>query len=127
MVGSYTACAPNAGSTPPQDRSPSESMSLAGQETASAAKHAYEGTATAVTDTATTAKVKVALRDDKITGRSDIHVDTAAGVVTLGGRVRNEEVAERAERIARSTSGVRDVVNNLRLQASSRHNPPIDY
>ena len=44
MVGLY-ACAPNAGSTPSQDRSASESMSLAGQETESAAKHAYEGAA----------------------------------------------------------------------------------
>jgi hyperosmotically inducible periplasmic protein len=119
MVGGYTGCTPNADPTPSRDRSPSESMSLAGQQTESAAKNVYEGTATAVTDTTITAKVKLALHDDKVTGRDYIHVDTVAGVVTLGGQVTDEREAARAERIARSTSGVRDVVNNLRLQASS--------
>jgi osmotically-inducible protein OsmY len=119
IVGSYAACAQNADSTPPQDRSASESMSLAGQETESAAKNAYEGTATAVKDATITAKVKLALYNDRVTGHDDIHVDTVAGVVTLGGQVRNEEEAARAGQIARSTSGVRDVVNSLRLEASS--------
>jgi hyperosmotically inducible protein len=119
MVATYPACAQNAASTSPQNRSASESMSLAGHETKNAATNAYEGTATAVKDTAITAKVKVALHNDKVTGQDDIHVDTVAGIVTLGGQVGNEEEAEHAAQIARSTSGVRDIVNNLRIKASN--------
>jgi len=119
IVASYPACAQNADSTPPQGRSAGDSMSLAGHDTENAAKNAYHATATAVKDTTVTAKVKLALHNDKVTNRDDIHVDTVAGVVTLGGLVGNPQDAVRAEAIARSTTGVREVVNDLRVRNSN--------
>ena len=118
-LAGFEGCSNNASSAPPQDRSSSQSMSLAGQDTESAARHAYQGTATAVKDTSITTKVKIALHDDQITSMDSIHVDTVAGVVTLSGIVSSREEAERAAEIARSTTGVRDVVNNLQLPATS--------
>ncbi len=117
MMGGY-ACA-QSGSASPSNRSASDSMKLAGEDAGNAASNAYHGTATAVKDTYITAKVKLALHNDKVTNRDDIHVDTVAGVVTLSGQVRDHEEAERAAQIARSTVGVRDVVNDLRVAASS--------
>jgi len=113
------SCAQGSASVPAQDRSSSQSMSLAGQDTESAARNAYQGTATAVGDTSITAKVKLALHDDKLINKDTIHVDTVAGVVTLSGIVGSTEESERATQIARSTTGVRDVVNNLQLPTNS--------
>jgi len=94
-------------------QSASESMHEAGKSAESAIKHAYKGTATAVDDTALTAKVKAALHDDKITSKSDIHVTTTAGVVALHGAVASKEVSAHAEQIARDTKGVKGVRNRL--------------
>ncbi len=115
LIVGFEGCSQNAEAVPPQDRSGSQSMTIAGQDTESAARHAYQGTRTAVKDTAITARVKLALHDDKITGKDIIHVDTVAGVVTLSGVVGREEEADRAASIARSTTGVRDVINNLHV------------
>lgn len=119
FLGGFEACSQGASSVPPQDRSSSQSMSLAGQDTENAARNAYQGTTTAVKDTSITAKVKVALHDDKVTDSDTIHVDTVAGVVTLSGVVGSTEESERAAQIAQSTNGVRYVVNNLQLSTHS--------
>jgi hyperosmotically inducible periplasmic protein len=89
------------------------SMKQAGSDTVGAAKHAYNGTATALRDTKITTKVKTALHDDSATEHSDIHVRTTAGVVTLKGRVPTSAMAARAEQLAQSTEGVREVDNKL--------------
>jgi osmotically-inducible protein OsmY len=39
-------------------------------------------------------------------------------VVVLNGTVRSEDMRLRAEELARQVRGVRDVVNNLRVQAT---------
>jgi len=91
-----------------------QSMEHAGSDTADAAKDTYHGTATALRDTKITAKVKTALHEDEATEHGDIHVRTVAGVVTLRGRVGSDAVAARAERLAQSTEGVREVDNKLR-------------
>ena len=91
----------------------SESMNSAGENAANAAKDAYKGTATALSDTTITAKVKIALDKDPVTKGEDIHVDTVAGVVTLNGNVKTSTDKHRAELITSSTSGVRSVVNDL--------------
>jgi hyperosmotically inducible protein len=96
-------------------QSASESMHEAGESAESAVSHAYHGTATAVTDTALTTKVKTALHDDKATTGADIHVTTVAGVVTLRGRVASGEVSDRAQAIAQNTSGVKSVKNKLKI------------
>jgi hyperosmotically inducible periplasmic protein len=92
-----------------------EAAEQAGSDTLNAAKHLGKGTATAMRDTKITAKVKVALHEDKATEDSDIHVDTVAGVVTLSGHVPSPDAAVRAEQLARQTEGVREVNNKLRV------------
>ena len=79
----------------------SESMHRAGESAGNAAtsaghavEHTYHGAATALKDTAITAKVKTALHENKSTKDSDIHVTTIAGVVTLTGSVPSSEVSE---------------------------------
>jgi osmotically-inducible protein OsmY len=96
-------------------RQAGEAAEQAGSDTLNAAKHVGKGTVTAMRDTKITAKVKVALHEDKVTEDSDIHVDTVAGVVTLSGHVPSPDAAARAEQLARQTEGVREVNNKLRV------------
>jgi osmotically-inducible protein OsmY len=49
---------------------------------------------------------------------ASIEVQVAAGVVTLSGAVENRYAKRRAEDLAESVSGVREVQNNLRLRSS---------
>lgn len=67
----------------------------------------------AVADAATTAAVKTKLLADTKVGGLGIDVDTKDNVVTLTGKVRS--AAERAEavRLARTTTGVKNVVSKL--------------
>jgi hyperosmotically inducible protein len=90
----------------------------AGSDTWHAAKHAGEGTATAMRDTKITTKVKYALHEDKVTGNYTIHVDTVAGVVTLSGHVPSSDAAARAEQLARQTEGVKGVNNHLSVDSA---------
>jgi hyperosmotically inducible protein len=64
-------------------------------------------------DTATTTKVKTALLLSKHVSAFDTTVATARGEVTLTGEVPTEEVKGLAAAIARDTSGVSAVHNNL--------------
>jgi hyperosmotically inducible periplasmic protein len=95
-------------------QSASESMHEAGQSAESTVSHVYQGTKTAVTDSALTAKVKTALHEDKITSGTDIHVTTVAGVVTLKGAVPSADVSTQAEKVAQNTEGVKRVKNKLK-------------
>jgi len=99
-------------------QSATKQMKEAGSSAENAVSHAYHGTATAVDDTALTAKVKTALHDDATTKGSTIHVTTVAGVVTLRGRVASGEISDRAQAIATSTSGVKGVKNKLKIPQS---------
>ncbi len=110
-------------------QSASTSMHEAGESTENAASsaghavsHAYHGTATAVTDSAATAKVKTSLHDDKVTKDSTIHVTTVAGVVTLRGTVASSSISDHAEEIAKGTSGVKGVRNKLKISSGSAAN-----
>jgi len=103
--------------------SASQSMHRAGEaaenaasDTGQAIKHAYRGTATAVSDTAITAKVKHALHENKVTGDSDIHVHTVAGVVTLKGKVSSAGAATTAQQVAQQIDGVKEVRNHLTME-----------
>jgi hyperosmotically inducible protein len=93
----------------------STSMHRAGEKTEGAVKNAYTGTATALTDTKITTKVKAAFATGKGIDSNDIHVKTTAGVVTLGGQVKNSAMAARLVAIAKNTEGVRAVTNDLRV------------
>jgi osmotically-inducible protein OsmY len=97
-------------------------MHRAGENTEGAAKNAYVGTVTAISDTTITTKVKTALASGKGIKSNDIHVTTTAGVVTLSGQVQNPHMAARVVAIARNTKGVRGVTNDLRVPSSTSQN-----
>lgn len=69
-----------------------------------------------LTDAAITAAVKAKLvAADGLTGLH-IDVDTAKGVVVLSGKVESETQKRHAEKLARDTHGVADVLNNLKVE-----------
>jgi osmotically-inducible protein OsmY len=74
-------------------------------------------------DTATTTKVKTALLLSKHVSAFDTTVATARGEVTLTGAVPTEEVKGLAAAIARDTSGVSTVHNNLTVNPGVGANP----
>jgi osmotically-inducible protein OsmY len=63
----------------------------------------------AVSDSATTTKVKSSLLADSMLGATAIDVDTNAGVVILTGFVKSEPERQRAAQVARSVEGVQRV------------------
>jgi osmotically-inducible protein OsmY len=62
------------------------------------------------------ASVKTKLVAEKASNLTKIDVDVTNGTVYLTGNVDSAEQKSRAERIAQGVSGVRSVVNNLRVQ-----------
>lgn len=70
-------------------------------------------------DAAVTAKVKAKLTADPEINPFEIDVDTAGGVVTLSGTVASAEVSAEAEKLTRRTSGVRAVLNRLRVEGGT--------
>jgi hyperosmotically inducible protein len=71
-----------------------------------------------IDDAGITTAVKAKLAAEKVSTLTRIDVDTNQGVVALNGTVKTVEDKVRAEQIARQVKGVRDVVNNLRIQAT---------
>lgn len=94
-----------------------QSMKNAGNSAENAVSHAWQGTKTAVKDTDITAKVKIALHNDRLTKGQDIHVDTHDDIVTLTGYAP-ADAARQAVHIARNTTGVAGVNNNIRSNNS---------
>ena len=64
-----------------------------------------------------TSKVKTQLLADEAVNGLDIDVDTQGSVVTLNGTVETATAHEAALRIARATSGVKEVVDRLTVAA----------
>jgi hyperosmotically inducible periplasmic protein len=98
-------------------QSATQSMKDAGHSAENAVSQTWQDTKTTVKDTDITAKVKMALHNDKLTKGRDIYVDTHDGVVTLTGYAPGA-VASRAVRIARDITGVVGVNNDLRPSES---------
>ncbi|HEY7204305.1 MAG TPA: BON domain-containing protein [Methylomirabilota bacterium] len=69
-----------------------------------------------IDDAGITAAVKSKLAAEKISTVTRIDVDTNRGVVALNGTVKSVTDRARVEELARQVKGVRDVVNNLRIQ-----------
>lgn len=67
----------------------------------------------------TTASVKSRLLWNSNTEGLDINVTTMNGVVTLDGTAQSEEAKALAERLAANTDGVRDVENNITVNANA--------
>lgn len=68
-----------------------------------------------MSDASITTAVKSKMIADGDVRARDIDVDTHEGVVYLIGRVRTSSERMKAEQIARSCDGVRDVVNRLEV------------
>lgn len=85
-------------------------MQLAG----CAAAPEQRATGQVLDDSVLTAKVKNAIISDSgFADAMDVNVNTFRGVVQLSGFVESEELARRAEEIAKGVEGVRSVHNNL--------------
>jgi len=67
-------------------------------------------------DTKITAAVKTKLAADRVKNLVDVGVETNDGVVRLYGKVPTPEDKFEAERVARRAKGVREVVNELRVE-----------
>ncbi|MBI5721171.1 MAG: BON domain-containing protein [Burkholderiales bacterium] len=70
-----------------------------------------------VDDATLTARVKSKFAADKTVGAMSITVETMRGVVQLSGFAKSPEEKAAAENLARSTSGVRDVLNDIVVRA----------
>ena len=68
-----------------------------------------------VDDATLTARVKTKLVSEKATNFTRIDVDTNNGIVYLNGTVQNAQQKTKAEDLARSTDGVKKVINNLQI------------
>ncbi len=88
-------------------------------------KQAFASVKDASQNAITTSKVKTALALSKHVSAFDINVDTNDGVVTLQGRVPSQETRRIAEEIARDTSGVTQVTNQLTVDSSAKPNPEV--
>jgi hyperosmotically inducible protein len=68
-------------------------------------------------DAAITMKIQAKYADDDVVKGRNIDVDTANGIVTLKGEVDSMRERDAAEQLARETSGVKRVVNQLKVAA----------
>ena len=89
-----------------------------------AASAADTSIGTKVDDAAITTKVKAKLTADQAKNLVKVHVDTENGVVHLKGTVPTDADKAEAERLARDTNGVREVVNELQVASSSTGSTP---
>ena len=80
---------------------------------ATAPVFAAESTGDYMDDTAISTKIKASLVKDQELKAFDIHVDTDHGVVHLAGNVDSKVQKADAVRIAKTTNGVKDVVNDI--------------
>jgi hyperosmotically inducible periplasmic protein len=70
-------------------------------------------------DAKITTAVKTKLAADRVKNLVNVSVETNDGTVRLTGKVPTAEDKFEAERIARRTSGVRDVKNELRVESNA--------
>lgn len=95
-----------------------QKMDRATDKVATATTDASSKVAMAADDTAITAKVKAALIAEPGLKSTEINVDTKEATVTLSGTVASNELRDRAKQIASSTSGVKNVVDNLVVKSA---------
>jgi osmotically-inducible protein OsmY len=70
---------------------------------------------TPVSDDIIVDQVKVRLADDSEVGGQPIQVDAHSGTVVLTGKVNNDKLKEKAEKIAKKVKGVIGVDNKLTI------------
>jgi hyperosmotically inducible protein len=67
-------------------------------------------------DTAITAELKAKITDDELLDNTDVSVETEKGIVALTGTVHNEAQKQRAEELAKNTTGVVSVNDQLVIE-----------
>ena len=72
-----------------------------------------------VSDSSITAKVKGKMAADDMLSLTRMDVETENSVVYLTGVVESTDQKKRAEQVAKEVSGVKRVVNHLRIKPSS--------
>jgi len=95
-----------------------QKMDRAADKVADTTSNATSKVAMAADDTAITAKVKAALISEPGLKSTDINVDTKEATVTLSGTVASNDLRDKAKQIASSTSGVKNVVDNLVVKSA---------
>jgi hyperosmotically inducible periplasmic protein len=77
---------------------------------------AKETTGKMIDDSTITAEIKAKLaKDVRLGSLTGIEINTTKGVVTLAGKVKNEQEKIKVEEIARDVDGVKDVRDNLQI------------
>ncbi len=99
-----------------QFRSIAMASVLAAALSACAGSQMKESTGEMVDDSVITTKVKSALLAQKEVSSLDISVETFKGRVLLAGFVKSPDERQRAEGIARSVTGVKEVSNKLEVK-----------
>lgn len=84
------------------------------------ANHNERSAAVVASDSAITTKIKSKLAADEIVSIFDVGVRTYKGTVTLSGSVGSIAARDRAATIARQTSGVKAVNNQIVLEDRSK-------
>src|SRR3954470_883212 len=97
----------------------SASALTARQDAKDRTKAAADTTGDTASDAAVTSAVKSKLLADKTVAGTKIDVDTKDGVVTLSGKVHSAAERSEALRVARATSGVKAVRNELVLETAA--------
>src|SRR5437763_242117 len=84
--------------------------------TGCAGSRTQESTGEHIDDAATTGRVKSALASDSVYKYPDVKVTTFKGTVQLSGFVNTSAQKSRAADLAKNTTGVKDVVNNITVK-----------
>jgi len=85
---------------------------------------AWAGQASAIKDGWLVMKIHSELVDEDLLGGSDVDVDVDKGVVTLQGTVRSEAGRNRAIAVAKSSDGVKNVIDQLRVVPAAADTRP---
>ncbi len=93
----------------------------------SSVQNAFSSIKESTEDAATTSRVRTALLLSKHVSPFDIKVATSQGEVTLEGQVPSEQVKTVAGAIAQDTSSVKQVHNNLSVNAATERNPDREH
>jgi hyperosmotically inducible protein len=75
-----------------------------------------------IDDASITAQAKMTLLFHRSTSASNTRVETNEGIVTLGGKARNEAEKDLAGKLVADIHGVKSVVNNMTIDASMSEN-----
>jgi hyperosmotically inducible protein len=90
----------------------------AGHDTANKTKDVAATTGKTATDGWIKSKIAAQYVTEDSLDKSDIDIDVKKGVVVLNGAVRSSAAKTRATAIAKGTDGVKNVTNNLKIDAN---------